>query len=101
MWWTIILLELAALIVLELVIQAVRRVYWPTDEDLMQRVEKDERAYNALKERAREADAGDGEGEGFEMQDLVPEMDGGKRRRFGLGRNKKGAEEGVEGEDGS
>lgn len=90
-WWTIVLLELAALIVLELVIQAVRRVYWPTDEDLMQRVEKDAEAYKALKERAKQADAG--EGEGFEMQDLVPAMDGrgekGKRRMFGFGRKEE------------
>ncbi|KAK0383760.1 hypothetical protein NLU13_9671 [Sarocladium strictum] len=96
-WWTIVLLELAALIVLELVIQAVRRVYWPTDEDLMQRLEKDEKAYRALMERAKEADAG--EGEGFEMQDLIPVMDGkgeqGKRR-FGFRR--KGKEEGADGE---
>lgn len=96
MWWTIILLELAALCVLELLVQAVRRVYWPTDEDLMQRVEKDAGAYRALQERARDADAGMGEGgdgEGFEMQDLVPTMDGrgGKKgkRRFGFGRKEK------------
>ncbi|KAF5021572.1 hypothetical protein F66182_6401 [Fusarium sp. NRRL 66182] len=40
-WWTTVLLELVVLIVIELVVQAVRRVYFPNDQDLMQRIEKD------------------------------------------------------------
>lgn len=99
-WWTTILLELAALIVIELVIQAIRRVYWPTDEDLMQRVEKDQMAYSALKDRAAKA-AESGEAEGFELQDIIPVMDApraGGKRRFGL-RRKGGDGLGQSGED--
>lgn len=47
-WWVIILLELAALIVLDLAAQSIRRVYFPNDVDLMQRIEKDA-AKKALK----------------------------------------------------
>ncbi|KAG6108712.1 hypothetical protein E4U13_006325 [Claviceps humidiphila] len=71
-WWATLLLALAALIVMDLVVQSVRRVYWPTDQDLMQRVEKDEQARRAL----FEGFAGDGVagglacGEDIEMQDI-------------------------------
>lgn len=41
LWWLAVLLELAVLIVIDLAIQSIRRVYWPTDQDLMQRIEKD------------------------------------------------------------
>ncbi|KAG5921586.1 hypothetical protein E4U53_003780 [Claviceps sorghi] len=40
-WWATLALALAALVVLDLAVQAVRRVYWPTDQDLMQRIERD------------------------------------------------------------
>ncbi|OAA53859.1 ATPase, P-type, phospholipid-translocating, flippase [Cordyceps fumosorosea ARSEF 2679] len=40
-WWTTLLVALTGPIMLELVVQGVRRVYWPTDTDLMQRMEKD------------------------------------------------------------
>ncbi|OAA67788.1 ATPase, P-type, phospholipid-translocating, flippase [Akanthomyces lecanii RCEF 1005] len=40
-WWTTLLLAFIGPIMLELVVQSVRRVYWPTDTDLMQRMEKD------------------------------------------------------------
>ncbi|ATY66866.1 P-phospholipid-flippase [Cordyceps militaris] len=40
-WWTALLLALTGPIMLELVAQSVRRVYWPTDTDLMQRLEKE------------------------------------------------------------
>lgn len=40
-WWTTLLLAFTGPIMLELVVQSVRRVYWPTDTDLMQRMEKD------------------------------------------------------------
>ncbi|GKT58466.1 phospholipid-translocating P-type ATPase [Colletotrichum tofieldiae] len=39
-FWTTILLALAAVICLELVVDAIRRVYWPHDVDLMQRLER-------------------------------------------------------------
>lgn len=40
-WWTTLLLALSAPVILELVVQGVRRVYWPTDQDLMQRLERE------------------------------------------------------------
>lgn len=40
-WWVIILMELATLVVIDLAVQSVRRVYFPNDVDLMQRLEKD------------------------------------------------------------
>ncbi|KAG6124324.1 hypothetical protein E4U12_008342 [Claviceps purpurea] len=73
-WWATLLLALAALIVMDLVVQSVRRVYWPTDQDLMQRVEKDEQARQALYEGfAGDADGVAGGlacGEDIEMQDI-------------------------------
>lgn len=64
LWWVIILLELAALIVLDLAVQSIGRVYFPNDVDLMQRIEKDA-AKKAVKGE-KDADV--------EMQDVdVPE----------------------------
>jgi phospholipid-translocating ATPase len=40
-WWTSVLLQLVALVVMDLVVQAIRRVYFAGDQDLMQRIEKD------------------------------------------------------------
>jgi phospholipid-translocating ATPase len=42
-WWTTILLTLAALTVFDLGVQAVRRVYFPTETDLWQERERDGR----------------------------------------------------------
>lgn len=39
-WWATGLLVLLTLIVVELIVGAVRRVYWPGDYDVMQRLEK-------------------------------------------------------------
>lgn len=58
-WWATVLVELIALIVAELVVQAVRRVYWPTDQDLMQRIEKDTDIKSIFKETARAAERGE------------------------------------------
>ncbi|QPH03861.1 hypothetical protein C2857_000256 [Epichloe festucae Fl1] len=71
-WWTTLLLALATLVVVDLVVQGVRRVYWPTDQDLMQRIEKDADARRALAEHvaSMEEDGVDHE-DGIEMQDLV------------------------------
>ncbi|WYZ38535.1 hypothetical protein EsH8_III_000449 [Colletotrichum jinshuiense] len=55
-FWTTILLALSTVMILELVVDAIRRVYWPHDVDLMQRLERD-----ALK-ASRESEAGQGEG---------------------------------------
>jgi phospholipid-translocating ATPase len=53
-WWTSVVLALAAVIILELVVGAVRRVYWPRDQDLMQRIERDQRVRDVLKEHSAE-----------------------------------------------
>ena len=43
-WWVAVGLNVTTLVVVELVFQAVRRVYWPTDQDLMQRIEMEARS---------------------------------------------------------
>jgi phospholipid-translocating ATPase len=69
-WWTTLLLALATLVVMDLVVQAVRRVYWPTDQDLMQRIEKDANARQALRDHAALTEAGIVD-EDIEMQELI------------------------------
>ncbi|KND92004.1 putative phospholipid-transporting ATPase [Tolypocladium ophioglossoides CBS 100239] len=69
-WWATVLIGLAMLLVLELVVQGVRRVYWPTDQDLMQRIEKD---VSAGKGVAHLAAAKREKEEDIEMQSLVVE----------------------------
>ncbi|KAF7563169.1 hypothetical protein G7046_g978 [Stylonectria norvegica] len=59
-WWTTVLVELVALIVAELVVQSIRRVYWPTDTDLMQRIEQDSDVKSLFKDNnAQAAENGD------------------------------------------
>lgn len=67
-WWAICLLPLATLVILELVVQSIRRVYFPTDQDLMQRMEKDVRSKRTMKDHAARLE--NGEGEGMEMHDV-------------------------------
>jgi phospholipid-translocating ATPase len=67
-WWATALVSLGALVTVELVIQAVQRVYWPTDLDIMQRVEKDATARRKLQDRARAAERG--ETDGIELRNL-------------------------------
>lgn len=57
-WWATILLELMTLVVMELVVQSIRRVYWPTDQDLMQRMEKDSDIKSIFKDNATAAEQG-------------------------------------------
>jgi phospholipid-translocating ATPase len=56
-WWTIVLLELFTLVVMELVVQAVRRVYWPTDQDLMQRIERDNQVHGLFDNHVEDVEA--------------------------------------------
>lgn len=63
-WWTAVLLELTALIVVELAVQAVRRVYWPTDQDLMQRLEKDHEVEKLFQDHQTELEDGQAVGGG-------------------------------------
>ncbi|KAH0594627.1 hypothetical protein MHUMG1_07461 [Metarhizium humberi] len=69
-WWTTLLVALATLVIMDLVVQGVRRVYWPTDQDLMQRIEKDAGARQALREHAALQEAGV-EDDDVELQDLI------------------------------
>lgn len=55
-WWATCLLVLLTLIVVELIVAAVGRVYWPRDWDLMQRLEKEEGGVAAM-DAEREAEA--------------------------------------------
>ncbi|KAF4979421.1 hypothetical protein FZEAL_4364 [Fusarium zealandicum] len=71
-WWTAVLLELIVLIVIDLVVQSIRRVYFPEDQDLMQRIEKDnnvDRVFPSLE---------DGEVAAEETREISPAA----RRRF-------------------
>lgn len=70
-WWATVLISLGALVVVELVIQAVRRVYWPTDQDIMQRIEKDANATRKLQDQAKAAERG--EAEGIELREIIAE----------------------------
>ncbi|TFB04608.1 putative phospholipid-transporting ATPase DNF3 [Trichoderma ghanense] len=56
-WWTTLLLGLVTPLVMELAVQAIRRVYWPTDQDLMQRIEKDANSKEILKRYAADGAA--------------------------------------------
>lgn len=56
-WWTTLLLTFTGPILLELVVQSVRRVYWPTDTDLMQRLEKETDAPQLRELFAQDAEA--------------------------------------------
>jgi len=53
-WWTTIALTLSTVIVLELMVSALRRVYWPNDQDIMQRIELDKSVRSVMREHAAE-----------------------------------------------
>lgn len=53
-WWLTIIMVLAMLILLELMITAVRRIFWPQDQDLMQEAEKDAGVLDVMKEHTTE-----------------------------------------------
>lgn len=78
-WWTTLLLTLATLIVIELAVQAVRRVYWPTDQDLMQRIEKDTNSKQILRQYAADGagdlERGKAQAQGIELEEIVLQTD--------------------------
>ncbi|PKS07259.1 hypothetical protein jhhlp_005861 [Lomentospora prolificans] len=76
-WWAIVLLVLLSLIVVELVVSAVRRVYWPGDWDIMQRVEKD----GKVEEMRREIDAEMGDPDSIEVLGSNSPVEGGMEMR--------------------
>ncbi|KAK1253305.1 hypothetical protein MKX07_001382 [Trichoderma sp. CBMAI-0711] len=73
-WWTTLLLGIVTPITMELAVQAIRRVYWPTERDLMQRVEKDANAKEILKKYAADGaadlEAGHTRSQGIELEGL-------------------------------
>ncbi|KAF5575182.1 phospholipid-translocating ATPase [Fusarium pseudocircinatum] len=79
-WWTLILLELIVLIVIDLVVQAIRRVYFPGDQDLMQRIEKDGNVDKVFGD-GKDAEEGDGEAERILSNQPTPGVDRGQDRR--------------------
>ncbi|POR38013.1 Phospholipid-transporting ATPase [Tolypocladium paradoxum] len=84
-WWATLLVGLAMLMVLELVVQAVRRVYWPTDQDLMQRIERDAGVGRSVRHHAAAKGGGEGheeEEEDVEMQSLVVERGRGSATKW-------------------
>lgn len=54
-WWLTAIMALAMVIVFELAISAVRRIFWPQDQDLMQEVEKYAGVLDVMKEHSAEA----------------------------------------------
>ncbi|KAL7914975.1 hypothetical protein GGI35DRAFT_165130 [Trichoderma velutinum] len=76
-WWTSLVLGLVTPIIMELAVQAVRRVYWPTDQDLMQRIEKDANSKEILKKYAMDggADVEAGNTQGIELEEMRLQSD--------------------------
>ncbi|KAI3538567.1 phospholipid-translocating P-type ATPase [Colletotrichum filicis] len=64
-FWTTILLALATVICLELIVDAIRRVYWPRDVDIMQRLER--KGFNA-DDAAEGVEGGHGETSGTVLE---------------------------------
>ncbi|KAG4262036.1 phospholipid-translocating ATPase [Fusarium proliferatum] len=79
-WWTLVLLELVVLIVIDLVVQAVRRVYFPGDQDLMQRIEKDGNVDKVFGD-GKDVEEGDGEAERILSNQPTPGVDRVQDRR--------------------
>ncbi|KAM5378242.1 hypothetical protein ACJA88_005976 [Fusarium oxysporum] len=79
-WWTLVLLELIVLIVIDLVVQAIRRVYFPGDQDLMQRIEKDGNVDKVFGD-GKDAEEGDGEAERILSNQPTPGVDRVQDRR--------------------
>ncbi|KAL7945395.1 hypothetical protein V8C42DRAFT_323012 [Trichoderma barbatum] len=76
-WWTTLLLGLVTPIIMELTVQAIRRVYWPTDQDLMQRIEKDTNSKQIMRKYAADGggDLEAGDTQGIELEEMVLRTD--------------------------
>ncbi|RBR25143.1 uncharacterized protein FIESC28_02051 [Fusarium coffeatum] len=81
-WWTTVLLELIVLIVIELVVQAIRRVYFPSDQDLMQRIEKDGNVDRVFGD-GKDVEEGDADAEEGVMSEPAPEGERVRERKAG------------------
>jgi phospholipid-translocating ATPase len=53
LWWLVLILTLAALIVLELGVSSLRKTFWPTDTDVFQELQKDVFIRKRFEETAR------------------------------------------------
>lgn len=67
LWWAVLLLMLAAVILLELGVSSIRKAFWPTDIDLFQELQRDPGVRRRFEESLRrEEDGGMVEVEGEE-----------------------------------
>lgn len=82
-WWLTLVMVLAAVVVFELAVTALRRIYWPEDQDLMQEAEQIGRAVRGGDDAAEMGccDADDDDGAGDE-EDVVAAGGGGRAARF-------------------
>ena len=72
LWWANVGLNLGTLTIIELVVQAIRRVYFPTDQDFMQRIERD--AYKKNKKAIKDPEFDgpeNGNNDLIKMKDVV------------------------------
>lgn len=66
-WWLTLVMTLAMVIVLELAVTALRRIFWPQDQDLMQEAES---LGSPARDNAAELGEGDGDGSGSDAVGL-------------------------------
>lgn len=59
LWWLVLLLTLACLIVFELGISSIRKSFWPTETDLFQELQKDPVIRKRFEDRLKAEEAGE------------------------------------------
>jgi phospholipid-translocating ATPase len=59
LWWLVLLLTLACLIVFELGISSIRKSFWPTETDLFQELQKDPLIRQRFEDRLKAEEAGE------------------------------------------
>ena len=64
LWWIVVLLTLASLIVLEIGVSSIRKSFWPTDTDVFQELQRDK----LIRERFEETIRRDAEGSVAEIE---------------------------------
>lgn len=73
LWWAVLALTLASVVVLELGVSSVRKAFWPTDTDLFQELQKDP----VIRRRFEDTARGEGDVEmGREKSSLEEEREG-------------------------
>ncbi|KAF3771031.1 hypothetical protein M406DRAFT_87833 [Cryphonectria parasitica EP155] len=68
-WWLTLVMVLAMLVVFELAVTALRRIYWPQDQDLVQELEKFGDAVGSTSDRASAAELGEAAQEEVEEEE--------------------------------